>query len=131
MNFRLLLLLSLLSAIITIYSCKKDDPDTKTYDVPTTYNFDSVDYSGQTARLDMLGELSVEMKKGNTKGTPVSAVLLKNMYANVGSPFVKDSLNTSGKKLKDKHFFRSKLFLKAIWMHWQQRVNHRWMVLTV
>lgn len=92
-----------LFATITIglNSCKKDDT-TKNYDVPTTYNFDNVDYSGQTYRLDMLGELTNEMKKGNTKGTAVSAQKLKDMYANANAPFSDAALNTSGKKLKDK-----------------------------
>jgi hypothetical protein len=113
MNFKLSLLISSLLAITTIYSCKKDDPDTKTYDVPTTYNFDSVDYSGQTARLDMLGELSTAMKTGNTKGTSVSATTLKDMYANTNSPFTGTGLNTSGKKLKDKTFLSEQTVLEG------------------
>ncbi|MDQ3395207.1 MAG: DUF4856 domain-containing protein [Bacteroidota bacterium] len=71
---------------------------------PTTYNFENVNYSGQTARLDMLGELEAEMKKGNTAGTAINAAVLKNMYANENAPFANAALNSSGKQLKDKTF---------------------------
>jgi len=104
-----------LFATITIglNSCKKDDDTKKTYDVPTTYNFDSVDYSGQTARLDMLGELTTEMKKGNIKGTSVSAQKQKDMYANENSPFANATLNTTGKRLKDKTFLSEQTVLEG------------------
>jgi hypothetical protein len=96
---RILLPVIVLSLIFSIQSCKKE---TTAYDVPTTYNFTNVDYSGQTYRLAMLTELSAEMKKANTSGVSVSAQLLKDMYANTNNPFSNDTLNTSGKKLKDK-----------------------------
>lgn len=95
------LYLLLPALIVGLNSCKNDKNN---YDVPTTYSFSNVDYSGQTYRLAMLAELSNEMKKGNTQGTVVDAQVLKNMYANTGNPFSNDTLNTSGKKLKDKTF---------------------------
>lgn len=91
-----------LSLTLSFQSCKKDD--NTGYDVPSTYNFSNVDYSGQTYRLAMLTELSTEMKKGNNMGTQVNGQLLLDMYANANSPFANDTLNTSGKKLKDKTF---------------------------
>jgi hypothetical protein len=97
---------------IGLSSCKKDD-NKKTYDVPTTYNFDSVDYTGQTQRLDMLGELSTAMKKGNVKGTAVSAQSLKDMYSNANSPFTGTGLSASGKKLKDKTFATEQSVLES------------------
>jgi arsenate reductase-like glutaredoxin family protein len=98
------LIIALFSIVVLgLNSCKKDD-NTKSYDVPTSYNFDSVDYSGQTARLDMLTELINEMKKGRTIGTQVSAQKLKDLYSNTNSPFTAAALNTSGKQLKDKTF---------------------------
>lgn len=87
--------------IFSFQSCKKD---ALVYDVPTSYNFSNVDYSGQTACLSMLTELSNEMKKGNTSGVSVNAQKLKDMYANANSPFADGALNTSGKNLKDKTF---------------------------
>lgn len=98
---KLLLPVLVLSLTFSIQSCKKEKT---TYDVPSTYNFKNVDYSGQTYRLAMLTELSTEMKKANTSGISVSAQLLKDMYANANNPFSNDTLNTSGKKLKDKTF---------------------------
>jgi hypothetical protein len=101
-----LLFVMALSTSIFLVSCKKNDenPQGTNYEVPVTYNFPNVNYSGQTARLDMLGELENEMKKGNTAGTVVSAETLKKMYANEDNPFSSEALNTSGKQLKDKAF---------------------------
>ncbi|MCS6823917.1 MAG: DUF4856 domain-containing protein [Cytophagaceae bacterium] len=106
-NYKIILTIGLCTSLII--SCKKKatDPITeaKNYSVPTTYeDFDNVDYSGQTIRLDMLKELTDTMKKGNTIGVRVSATRLKNMYANTGNPFGNNTLNTSGKKMKDKTF---------------------------
>lgn len=92
----------LFSTLLFFQSCKKENKGD--YNVPTTYNFDNVDYSGQTTRIAMLTELGNEMKKGNTPGTVVDAQVLKNMYANTGAPFSDPALNTSGKQLKDKTF---------------------------
>jgi len=92
-----------------LVSCKKDKKkdDTTTgpsYEVPTTYNFENVDYSGQTTRLDMLTEMANYMKTGNTANTVLNAQKLKDMYANVNNQFSTTALNTSGKKLSDKTF---------------------------
>lgn len=60
------------------------------YSTPSTYIFtdgngnSTVDFSGQQQRLDMLSEMVVYMKTGNTQGTQLSATQLKNMYANNG-----------------------------------------------
>jgi hypothetical protein len=109
---KLLLPALALSLTLSFQSCKKDED--KGYDVPTTYNFTNVDYSGQTYRLAMLSELSTEMKKGNTMGTTVSAQVLLNMYANTNNPFANDTLNTSGKKLKDKTFASEQTVIEGL-----------------
>lgn len=97
--------LTLICASLFFSSCnRKDDSPSPVVETPTTYNFENVNYSGQTARLDMLAELDAEMKKGNTSGTVLSAEKLKNMYANANAPFSNETLNTSGKQLKDKTF---------------------------
>jgi hypothetical protein len=77
---------------------KKEDPS---YTVPTTYTFENVSYSGQTERMAMLSEMDTYVKTGNN-GALLSAQKLKDMYANTNNPFTNASLNTSGKKLKDK-----------------------------
>lgn len=87
---------------VVLTGCNKNETPAPgpAYEIPETYNFENVDYSGQTERLNMLEEMVVEMKKGNTKGTQVSAQKLKDMYANVNNPFS----FTSTKQLKDKTF---------------------------
>jgi hypothetical protein len=101
------LLLSASVASVALVSCKKDEPLTQTpsgYQVPTTYTFENIAYTGQTQRLSMLDELTAYMKTGNSTGGVVDAAKLKNMYANSGSPFADTTLNTSGKQLKNKTF---------------------------
>jgi hypothetical protein len=64
---------------------------TPTYVVPTTFAFvdgngvSTVSFSGQQKRLEMLSELTTYMKTANTAGTAVSAVTLKEMYANANN----------------------------------------------
>ncbi|MDX5418954.1 MAG: DUF4856 domain-containing protein, partial [Hymenobacteraceae bacterium] len=82
-------------------SCSKDEDDSPSYTVPQTYNFENVNYSGQTDRISMLTELDGYVKTGNN-GTLLDAQKMKNMYANVNAPFSEARLNTSGKQLKDK-----------------------------
>lgn len=102
LNFASLLLLG---TSLILSSCNKEDGTVPpVVATPTTYNFENVNYSGQTARLDMLEELEGEMKKGNTAGTVVSAEKLRDMYANENNPFANASLNSSEKQLKDKTF---------------------------
>jgi hypothetical protein len=108
MNTKYILSLFALVGIFNLVSCKKKVtdpiPNAPKYDVPTSYNFEAVDYSGQTYRLDMLAEMVTYMKTGNTANTLLDAQKLKDMYANVNNQFTNTALNTSGKKLKDKTF---------------------------
>ncbi|MBB6613026.1 DUF4856 domain-containing protein [Pontibacter sp. Tf4] len=92
---------AVLAACTVFTSCSEDEDDLPTYTVPTTYNFENVNYSGQTARMAMLGELDTYIKTGNS-GAVLNAQVMKNMYANANAPFADASLNTSGKQLKDK-----------------------------
>lgn len=101
-------------AVLTIAAsaCKKDEPVTPTpppadtnttpvtYTVPETYNFANVSYSGQTTRIAMLNEISTEMRKGTSE--QVDAQVLKNMYANIGDPFVSADLNAATVDIKSK-----------------------------
>lgn len=81
-------------------ACKKDD---NSYDVPETYSFENVSYSGQTARLDMLGELAAYAKSANAvSANALDASIMKNMFVNENSPFDNADLNSSSKQLKNK-----------------------------
>lgn len=93
-------LLTALLVTTLFSSCKKDNNN---YEIPTSYNFDNVDYSGQTARIGMLSELGTYVKSANTPNTtPLDATLMKNMFSNNANPFANSSLNSSGKRLSDK-----------------------------
>jgi hypothetical protein len=93
-----------LSLALGFTACMNDAEEDGGYTVPDSYeSFEKVDFSGQTARLDMLGELGAYIKTGN-KGEPLDAAKMKAMFANEGNPFSKEELNTSGKQLKDKTF---------------------------
>jgi len=85
-----------------LFSCD-DTTDEPSYEVPDTYAFDNVDYSGQEARIDMLAEISALAKAGN-KGEFVDAAILKDMFANENEPFESAALNTNTKNLKSKTF---------------------------
>jgi hypothetical protein len=100
-KFRTISLLSLV--VCTLFtSCEKNGGITEpTYNVPASYNFGNVNYSGQQARIDMLSEMDAYIKTGNT-GAQLDAQILKNMYANANNQFSTTTLNTSGKQLKDK-----------------------------
>jgi hypothetical protein len=99
------------TVILVSSSCKKDKDysdivpkidTTKLYEIPASYNFKNVNYSGQTQRLLMLDEMVVLMKTGNTSGISVDALKLKNMYANTNNAFASSLLNSSEKRIKDK-----------------------------
>jgi len=101
-------------ASLLFSSCEKtEEPTTTTvdddgYSIPTTYNFSrngatTVDFSGQTARLDMFDELSNYLKQGND-GVTLSSTVMLNMFRNENSPFAEASLNTSTKDMASKTF---------------------------
>lgn len=77
-----------------------DDGSCDCAEIPTDYSeFTPKSYSGQTDRLNMLAELTTEMKKVNSGGL-VDADVLLQMFANEGSPFSFES----SKQLKNKTF---------------------------
>lgn len=105
---------------VAVSSCKKDKDETLTptptptgYTIPATYNFTNVSYSGQSTRLTMLDSISNYMKKGNV-GTVLSAIQLKNMYSNTGSPFGTTILDASGKQLKNKTYSLDQSYFDAL-----------------
>lgn len=108
MKFRSLVLSGLTVAAFTATSCSSDDSAATgpSYNIPSTYTFErngesSVDYTGQTQRIKMLLEFDAYSK--NKDGFPTfDAEKVFNMYANTNNPFSDNSLNTSGKQLRDK-----------------------------
>ena len=76
------------------------------YDIPTTYNFANVNYTGQTERIMMLKELATYAKSANTPNHPqLSAATMEAMYENNtanGTPFSNPALANSTKQIKNK-----------------------------
>lgn len=90
----------LLGLSVFLSSCEKEE--TTEIILPSSYNFENVNFSGQTARINMLSEIAAELGKGKTQ--ILSYTRLMNMYSNTGNEFTDVSLNTSGKQLRDKTF---------------------------
>ena len=89
---------------LTFTACETPQPNDNSYTVPTTYNFDNVSYSGQTARLNMMAEITTYIKTAHVANAPaLSSVKLQDMYGdNTGNHFTDAALNTSTKQLKNK-----------------------------
>lgn len=102
--------LTLIAALFTFISCSDNNESNNpifNYDTPATYSFErnastTVDYNGQTSRLQMLDEMGNYIKNGATNATVVNNMVLLNMYTNTNNAFSTEALNTSGKQLKDK-----------------------------
>lgn len=122
--------LLLLLSIAILASCKKEtDQDDIINPSPSAicntndYCFErngatSVDFSGQTARINQLEELTNYMKTANTSGVTVSADQLKEMFSNAdgsGSSFFSTNASVPGKQLKDKCFLPNVGFYET-WM---------------
>ena len=70
-------------SFIFIVACDNNDDDGgNTYEIPTVYNFENVSYSGQTQRINMLGEMKAYMGTSKTQGTTLDANRLLAMFAN-------------------------------------------------
>ena len=100
------LLLMTIAFGLLLFSCSDDKgtdpPDTKEYEIPESYNFDNVDFSGQLTRMEMVGEMRKLITDAIKNETAISAGVLQQMFENQGTPFVKDSLNKSSKNLYTK-----------------------------
>lgn len=107
-------ILTLCIGSTVLVGCEKENPEPTpepepTYTVPTTFSFtnsagqSTVDYSGQTARLNQLREMVTYMKTGTT--ATLDAQQLKDMFANTGDNGNGHFTFTSvGKQLKNKCF---------------------------
>lgn len=100
---------SLIMSSVLFISCTIDNDDTKTanYEIPTTYTFErsgatTVDFSGQTSRLQMLDEMGALYSTAATNGVILEETQLLNMFSNSNNPFSSNVLNSSGKDLKSK-----------------------------
>ncbi len=95
--------LFLLLGVLCFVACDDDDPKID-YEIPTTYSFENVDYSGQTARLDMLGELKSYLSSANTPGVILDTDRLKAMYENNATEAQWTGSYDESKQLRSKTF---------------------------
>ena len=99
-NLKTLSFLLFVASIIA--SCGEDEPIT--YEIPTTYHFENVNYNGQVQRLAMLKEISDYMKTANTTGNSISADRLKAMFENDAANANFIQTYDDSKQLKSKTF---------------------------
>jgi hypothetical protein len=97
-------LLKTAAVAVLLIGCGTDSSSENEDQLPTTYTFENVSYSGQITRIEMLDELVSLGKSGNASGTEVSATALKNKFANAETPFENAELNESTKQLASKTF---------------------------
>jgi hypothetical protein len=108
MKNKIVALLTLSTLIFS--SCSSEDNPSENninYTIPTTYSFErnsatTVDYSGQTTRINMLQEMGDYYRIQASANATVSATKLSSMYSNSANAFTNAVLNESGKQLKDK-----------------------------
>ncbi|REE00449.1 DUF4856 domain-containing protein [Marinoscillum furvescens] len=110
-----------ITLLVLFASCEDSDdpqPQDDQLAVPSTYEFtrngeSSVDYSGQTARLNMLAELKSYIATSH-EGATLDEQKLLNMFANENDPFEDATLNASTKQLENKTFVADVEFFKDI-----------------
>jgi hypothetical protein len=108
MKNKIVALLTLSTLIFS--SCSSEDNPSENnlnYTIPNTYSFErnsatTVDYSGQTTRINMLQEMGDYYRIQASANATVSATKLASMYSNSANAFTNAVLNESGKQLKDK-----------------------------
>ncbi|KAA3650403.1 MAG: DUF4856 domain-containing protein [Bacteroidetes bacterium] len=122
-TFKILTLICFATAV-SLTACTKDDdtnPSSSNNDgggsqitPPATYSFSrlgfsTVNYDGQTSRLQQLDELVEEIVKGGN-GTVLSEQKLQDMFSNTGNPFSQ----VYSKDLKSKTFALDTTYFKSI-----------------
>lgn len=103
---------------LVFVGCDSDNDPELQLNVPETYEFtrngeSTVDFSGQTSRLDMLAEMKDYLRQGDA-GEAIEVQTLLDMYANENDPFSTSDLNTSGKRLEDKTLLSDMEFFKEL-----------------
>lgn len=119
MKIKYLPVIALIAA--SALSCvESENPEIQPSVLPTTYTFErdgisTVDYQGQTDRLNMLSEMKAYLVSGD-QGNKISSQRLLDMYANASSPFESAELNSATtKQLENKtnvaevDFFKSQM----------------------
>ncbi|WMX12987.1 MULTISPECIES: DUF4856 domain-containing protein [unclassified Aureispira] len=86
--------------LLCFFSCEKKEI---IYDVPSSYNFENVNYEGQNQRIEMLTEFMAYVKSASNAGiSTISKATMLNMYQNTNAPFSNPALNQASTQLKNK-----------------------------
>ncbi|NBC06704.1 MAG: DUF4856 domain-containing protein [Bacteroidetes bacterium] len=101
-----------LASSLLLWSCDNDDD--ASYDIPDTYDFENVSYSGQVQRLQMLLEMKNYLGSANTMGTTLDANRLKAMYANDAANANWQGSYDASKQLKSKTFEQEQAAFEAL-----------------
>ncbi|PWJ39378.1 DUF4856 domain-containing protein [Sediminitomix flava] len=72
---------------MSLFSCEESSNDDPTMELPTSYNFENVSYSGQTNRIMLLSDLEAKMKSANDGETVVTADELTAIYENTAGNY--------------------------------------------
>lgn len=98
-------------SVLAVSSCKKDKDNnvtpgvtTKTFTVPTTYNFANANYAPATARVKMAVELDAYLKTANagTATVALDQTKVNNLWTNTSNPYSDASLNNPSYNLYEK-----------------------------
>lgn len=102
----------------SLVACTSNDDPSPQAEIPSTYEFtrngsSTVDFSGQTTRLNMLNEMKAYLRKGDA-GEQIAAQKLLDMFANQNQAFSTAELNDSGKDLESKTLLSDVAFYKEL-----------------
>lgn len=103
--------------ILGVYACSDDD-EQGGYEIPETYDFEHVDYSGQLERISMLSEMKSYMSTGNA-GNEIDANKLKGMFENSADAGFTRSYE---KQIKDKTFEQEREKFET-WMEYMEQAS--------
>jgi hypothetical protein len=114
------------SLLIILVSCESDVPEVGVA-IPDTYTFErdgssTVDFRGQTARLDMLSEMKSYVVEGDA-GKAVSRDLLLDMFGNQNSPFADEEFNATTKNLESKTLISDVDYYKGLFAELERASN--------
>lgn len=93
----------LLIGLLAWQACEKDN-NNPSYEIPASYNFENVSYSGQTQRLAQLSEIKSYMGTSQAQGTSLDATKLKAMFSNDAANAAWTNTYDASKQLKSKTF---------------------------
>lgn len=102
--------------IVSLTACGDDDPSgpDNDYEIPLTYDFENVDYSGQTTRIQMLTEMKKYIDDAVANETQIRTNVLLGMFKNEGDHFSNPDLNLSDKDIYSKTIDNRRTYFEGL-----------------